>query len=448
MREKSIVRAATCLAVTVLVVLMSIPQEVRADTFRPTCFAEEEINGSGGWQYFYILDVSGAVTEYVFNSKGLLVKETNPLGEVILYEYDGLNRLFKKKTPDGTVTEYSYTEKGMVTKITAYSANGKTETLEYCYAPDGSLTMASSSSTVDKYTYAPNGKIETLTRNGKYRLEFAYDEIGNLTELKEYRCGIDVPDAVTTYTYNASGKLETVVQDGMLVAEYQYDSLGRIQSQSDGTGNITTYSYDNGNKLVLMETRTSEGTVLYKEENKYNAKESVISRVISGLAPEVTGVAGSFLYTYDESDRLLMEQGTYGTIHYAYDSMGNRLTKTENGETTTYVYDLCNKLISENTDGATISYTYDAMGNLIEKSGDDGTMVYTYNLWNLPDTIVNSCGESQKSSYDAFGIRSVLDENGVVTEYITYDGIVIAGYNSEGERTEHYTYGNKILAWE
>ena len=446
MKVKTRFKVIICLTATMLAVLMSTPQKVKANDFYPTCFAAEEIIGSDKWKYFYIVDVSGAVTEYVYNHKGLLVEETNPLGAVTTYEYDMFERLLKMKTPDGTVTEYEYTEDGLITKILAQNTYGKMESLQYLYAQDGSLTTAITSTTVDEYTYADNEKVASVTRNGKYRLEFDYDERGNLKELREFRCGILLPDAVTSYTYDDKGRVETVVQDGILVAKYHYDSMGWVQSQTDGVGNVTEYSYDGNYNLVVMETRTQDGVVLYREENKYNAKGSIILRVISGLVSEVTGSAGSFFYTYDEFDRLLVEQGNYGTINYTYDSMGNRLTKTENGVTTFYTYDLCNKLISEIMEETEVSYVYDAMGNLVEKSGKEGVTFYTYNLWNLPEMIINPQGECQENYYDAFGIRSVLIEDGEVIEYMTYNGIILAGYNVLGERVEHYVYGNKILS--
>ena len=73
------------------------------------------------------------------------------------------------------------------------------------------------------------------------------------------------------------------------------------------------------------------------------------------------------------------------------------------------------------------TFYYDEQNRLIKEQGIYGTITYTY---------------------DALGIRSSLIENGVATQYMTCHGVVLAGYNSKGERTEHYTYGNKIIAWE
>ena len=183
-------------------------------------------------------------------------------------------------------------------------------------------------------------------------------------------------------------------------------------------------------------------------DRSYNKNGSITSRKISGLVPAIGGTAGEFTFCYDEYDRLIKEQGVYGTIMYTYDVMGNRLTKTENGVTTYYTYDLCNKLMSEKTGETETNYIYDSMGNLVKKIAPEGETDYSYNAFNLLELVTTPTGASQTSFYDAFGIRSSLMENGVTTQYMTYNGVVLSGYNSKGERTEHYTYGNKILVWE
>lgn len=66
---------------------MQIPTEAKAYALCEPCFAEKQTGGAYGYQYFYIVDLSGAVTEYVYNGKGLLVEETNPLGEITVYTY-------------------------------------------------------------------------------------------------------------------------------------------------------------------------------------------------------------------------------------------------------------------------------------------------------------------------------------------------------------------------
>lgn len=448
MKAKIKVRVILCLILTVVTTLLQIPTEVKAHALCEACFAEKQAGGVYGYQHFYIVDLSGAVTEYVYNSKGLLVKETNPLGEVTVYTYDAFDRLETTKTPDGTITDYTYTADGQVAEISARKVTGETEELHYRYTPEGYLAAAISEATTDEYTYTERGEAASVTRNGIYRVEISYDEAGNLVELKELSLDGKTRESVTAYEYDTFNRMVKVVQDGELLSEYDYDNSGRLIYQADGIGNITKYVYGKENQLACMETKTAEGAVLYREENSYNVNGSITGRKVSGLVPSIGGTAGEFSFCYDESDRLIKEQGIYGTILYTYDVMGNRLTKTENGVTTYYAYDLCNKLVSEKTGDKETHYIYDSMGSLIKKIAPEGETGYSYNAFNQLEVVTTPTGACQESVYDAFGIRSALMENGVTTRYMTYNGVVLAAYNTKGERTEHYTYGNKILAWE
>lgn len=432
----------------VISLLFFAPVTATAAPFQEVYLTEDPAGVPHTEQQFVIVDASGAVTEYVYNYKGLLVKETNPLGEVTTYEYDALGRLSKKITPDGTLTTYTYDITGNVAKITAQKITGEVEELQYAYTREGYLVSAISKTTADEYTYTESGEIASVTRNGKYRIELCHDDAGKLVELRECHLDGRAEDSVTNYEYDSSHRLVKVIQDGNLLSEYGYDTAGRLKYQQDGTGSITEYSYGSSNRPVLMETRTAEGIVLYREENCYNEKGSVITRVVSGIAPEVSGTAGIFYFSYDEYDRLVQEQGIYGTISYTYDVMGNRLTRTENGVTTHYTYDLCNKLVSERIEGEVTYYVYDAMGNLIKKNAPNGTTMYSYNAFNQLEQVKTPSGDCQENEYDAMGIRSALTENGVATQYMTYNGMVLAAYNTAGERTEHYSYGKKILARE
>ncbi|MBP3595505.1 MAG: RHS repeat protein [Lachnospiraceae bacterium] len=448
MKTKIKVQAILCLILIVVTTLMQSPTEAKAYALCEPCFAEKQAGGAYGYRYYYIVDLSGAVTEYVYNSKGLLVEETNPLGEVTVYTYDTFDRLLTTKTPDGTITSYKYTKDGKTIGITATQANGETEELRYRYTPEGYLAAAISEATTDEYTYTERGEVASVTRNGTYRLELSRDEAGNLVELKELCLTGKTQESVTLYEYDAGNRLVKVVQDGEILAEYDYDGNGRLIYQADGIGNVTKYVYGKENQLACMETKTAEGAVLYREENSYNANGSITGRKVSGLVPSVGGTAGEFTFCYDEYDRLIKEQGVYGTIMYTYDVMGNRLSKTENGATTYYTYDLCNKLVSEKTGEAETIYRYDGMGNLVKKIAPEGETGYFYNAFSQLELVTTPTGARQESFYDAFGIRSSLKENGATTQYMTYNGIVLAAYNTNGERTEHYTYGNKILAWE
>ena len=105
-------------------------------------------------------------------------------------------------------------------------------------------------------------------------------------------------------------------------------------------------------------------------------------------------------------------------------------------------------MLSETENGITTEYIYDALGNLTKKTDNTGTTTYVYDALNRLTEVVNSNGTWQRNTYDASGIRATLCENGITTEYMTLNGMVLAGYDKGGERREHYFYGSSILGEE
>ena len=84
----------------------------------------------------------------------------------------------------------------------------------------------------------------------------------------------------------------------------------------------------------------------------------------------------------------------------------------------------------------------------MEKSDAEGTTIYAYDVLNQLTEVVNPDGTWQRNTYDASGIRSMVVENGVTTEFMSFNGLVLSGYDKDGEQTEHYYYGTGLLAAE
>ncbi len=101
------------------------------------------------------------------------------------------------------------------------------------------------------------GNIETKIQwTGTEYLTTAYtytdeedDTILGLVETVE-----DPNGNVTHYTYNSLGQVETVVYaEGTadeVTEEYAYDAFDRLESMTDGRGNVTEYEYDNLDRLI------------------------------------------------------------------------------------------------------------------------------------------------------------------------------------------------------
>ena len=348
----------------------------------------------------------------------------------------------------------------MMHKVTSYVQDEENRSVK--------VTASISSTDILEYTYDERGYVKTVEKNNEHKLGLAYDGNGNLTLLKELTSSVYTPDSITFYKYDTRGYLTGAYSEGTLtyktsgydrngysilaetaeggelLASYVTRADGLIEQVTDGAGNVTKYQYNQQKQVTGLTITAVDGTTLYSEANSYDKNGSLLTQSISGAGYDTEKNS----YTYDALDRLLNETKNGTTTSYTYDSMGNRLTKKQGGVTTTYAYDLCNKLLSETTGSEVTEYAYDALGNLTAKTDSTGVTTHSYDAMNQLTETVNPDGTWQRNTYDASGIRSMIAENGVTTEFMTFNGLVLGGYNRDGEQTEHYYYGNSLLAVE
>jgi RHS repeat-associated protein len=176
--------------------------------------------------------------------------------------------------------------------------------------------------------------------------------------------------------------------------------------------------------------------------------------------------------TYDSLGRLDTMTDEHGAliVHYEYDAAGRLSKKTlGNGVYTLYVYDTAGevtRLINLRADGSVLSrfdYTYDASGLQTSMTTLDGTFTYGYDPLGQLTSVKYPDGQIVSYDYDAAGNRIQVDDNGVVTAYVTNNlneytsvGDTTYTYDADGNMTSqteggvatHYTYDieNKLIA--
>ena len=212
--------------------------------------------------------------------------------------------------------------------------------------------------------------IQETTPEGVVK-EYSYDTANNRTSLSITVDGQPPATTITTYTYDNLNRLATVT-DGDTVATYTYDIKGNRASLTYSNGNTTEYGYNLANRLTAL-TNMKGTEVLSQYTYEYLLDGNQVSKLEPG--------GKTTTYTYDGLGRLTSEtvvegqpQNTTTTlaVTYTYDYYNNRATKTlAGGPTTTYAYDKNNRLLLETAslgDVETITrYTYDPNGNQIVK---------------------------------------------------------------------------------
>ncbi|MCL2747625.1 MAG: DUF6531 domain-containing protein, partial [Oscillospiraceae bacterium] len=389
------------------------------------------------------VDSMGEVTDYEYDSRGLLTKSTTYDGEHGALEtaraYDAVGRLVSEESPGGAVTQYAYTDAGKLISVEDALGN------------------------VVEYGVDPNGFVEAVTEyiDGlPAASSTAYGEMGQAASQT------DALGNTTTYGYDpATGHLASVTDPLGNTTSYTYNELGWMLSETDALGNATTYEYDgNGRTAAATDPLGNRTEYTYDEMGRQAA-----ATIFAGTAREATTTNH-----YDAAGRLASVEDALGntTASYTYDYLGNTLTATEHPDpsdsakdrATVCAYDEKGRLAhATDPEGNTTSYTYDSLGRVAAVTAPDGSVTgseydaegrlsasidalgrrtaYGYDLLGRQVKVVYPDGSYTENVYDAAGrLAQCIDELGNITAY-EYDilGRELSATDPLGNATS-YTY--------
>jgi RHS repeat-associated protein len=413
-------------------------------------------------------DMSTVSSEY--DAENRKISDTDALGRVTRYEYDGEDRLrftyFPDDTPgddsDNPRTEFVYDAAGRQTDFydelrhrteTRYDARGfesaRIQHLEggatlvttYEYDADGNLTFLTSPEgmRVETVYDSRSRPVTTLfpatAQNGVTRTSTAFDALGRRTR------EIDQEGRGKQFTYDGLGRMirvEYLDSTGTPLAgervEYEYDEVGNRTAQTDARGNRTTFQYD------VMGRRTA--------------------RTLPGGATET--------FEYDGFGNLAVHTDFtgYATRHF-HDALG-RVTETLADPThpsldfdhapariaTSYRADgsVATKALF-NKAGSPIhseSYTYDARGRMTRKQTSAGRLDYSYLANGLLASTASDAvgGVDLVYSYDRANRLTAATDAGSGTTAYAYDddgNLISTTYGNGVTHVYQYDTLNRLL---
>ena len=409
----------------------------------------------------YTYDSLDRVTEKLYNDTvkikykydrfgNLYSKEDLFTGTTYRYNYDLSGRTLGISANNGTAVKFVYDNFNRVSKQISAVQN-ETLTTEYLYgtAEDGRLNgvlygikqngQNSISNTYDElarvnkrivdatnsyeteYTYLEGGDPNTTTtviktvKNGSDTLEYSYDDVGNITEIKK---------------------------NGITVQKYSYDSLNQLVTATYG-GHTYTYAYDNaGNILSVKKDGTEVKTYGYGDSEwkdlltEFNGDTITYDQIGNPLS-----YRNGFNFTWSNGRQLTSVTRGETNVSYLYNADGMRTQKTINGITTDYYY-LNGVLQAQKTGDEYIIFLYDENGSaygMIIKNGE--TVANYYYLFNAQGDVIGIIDQNgeQVVAYEYGAWGDVTSTTGSLAQTVgAKNPIRYRGYYYDGETGFYY----------
>jgi RHS repeat-associated protein len=332
-----------------------------------------------------------------YDDAGNLWRKTDAKGDVVVIDYDSINRPQVKTYKVGTV----------------YSAE---RTVQYDYddpaVPNsmGRLTAIRDLAGYASFTFDSLGRTRTQTRINdvdgvSYTLGTEYDAAGRISKVT-YPAASGAQPPVATYGYDVDGFLAQVSDGAVSAAASGYRAVGLPAAISYGNGASTAYGFDCINpsdtqcayRLASIVTRTPAGppggSTIVSLGYHYNDTGEP-DMITDGVDPGLTTA-----YVYDELNRLTSAQASsLGSLSYSYDAIGNMLGK----EGVVFNYNPVRPHRLDSTATGT-TFNYDDNGNMTW----DGQRLISYDGDNRPSSVTTGASATT-FSYDDEGARVVKE---------------------------------------
>ena len=371
---------------------------------------------------------TGYIISWQYNNLGLPVNKLLN-GKVILHTtYDPLSMLPVKKSDITGTTIYTYSDDGKLCQLTHKGENGYPDYhLQWQYNSDRKIISATDvSGNVVQSTYDRFGRISAAYYNSihqpeKLILEPVYDGLSYVVAIR-YGSGMQ-----RTIHYNNYSQQDEVTDtlSGKLLSKwhFSYDNMGNIttlkQSASGNRQGTLNYQYDSLDNLTTVNCSGSSGLPLCPRDN-------TLKNTDPGNAPVIT----QQIYTFNPLNRIarVKERLTSTTTMV---TLSKVITYSYGGEQAPLRLQKMSTQWNNQTQQIN-TFTYDMGGNMII-DGEENHL--TYNAFNQIIAVETSGGKHSYYAYDGSNREAKSITFGHDIRYLLHRGKSLLG--EENMTTDH-----------
>jgi RHS repeat-associated protein len=293
--------------------------------------------------------------QYQYDPNGNRLSFRKRDGRVFGYEYDALNRMIVKYSPEwGRNVRYAYDLRGLQTAAWFTASD-----LGVAHSWDGFGRLVSTT------TNMGGGFSRTVTHQ--------YDREGRRTELT-------FPDSQKFWTARDGLGRATEVYQGALgstavkMAAFAYTPAAQLGSFLRRFGDSTSYGYDGVGRLASLEDSFGLGSGNTRSDFLYTPAGQLKSEARSN---DNYAWTGGVAVSRDYARNGLNQYSSAGSATFGYDANGNLISTVNQPYSTSYAYDAENRLVSASgTENAAL--VYDPLGRLFQVSSAAGTTQFLY----------------------------------------------------------------------
>ena len=407
-------------------------------------------------------------THFEFDGEGQKISETDPLGRITIWIYDGLGRQIKLSEGGGLrITRQFYDDAGNLEETQLINSEPVGDLIPSgdqvrSFTYDAANRMVSQTDAEGETSFSDYDDVGNLIRTTDARgsvIEYDYDALNRQTHTRErlQRGRDEVVWAITELTYDRVGNVVQEDHPNGNVIQHTYDGLNRRLSSSDLLGAIGSWTYDaRGNVKTETDGEGHQTVNMYDALDRQYEQQLPEDRdvvrvfdVAGNITAETDPLGRTASFEYDTLNRQVRTTDpapfAYTTVT-TYDAVGNVVAEQDRrGHTVDFLYDDLNRLTRRTepeVDGVRLTqiYTYDAANNRLSMIDGRGiTTTYRYDKENRRVETRRADLTIETTRFDAVGNpRFVTDANGHTTGFV-YDerSLVLEENRPEASVTKH-----------